>query len=92
MKNREIKSFNCDNENVDRLVGMIIRSALEDYTMVIPKIKNGISNWQRDKIYKMEYDKATAEVFFRSSTLFEKTGLSLDYLLRAFKEEISDGE
>lgn len=83
---REVKPFNCDEEQVIKLMGMVIQNALEDYFAKIPKIKKDMTYYQIGKINRLNHNKATAKNFFEKSRLFELTGLSFDYLKLRYKK------
>jgi len=85
-KKRIVKPFNCDDECIDKFVAAIITSSLEDYCQKIPKITKDMKSYKVSEINKMRYDKSTAEAFFKKSSLFEKTNINFEYLVRQFKK------
>lgn len=84
---RPITPIKCDDDNLDKLMAQIVRSALYDYCEKVPKIKKNATQWERTTANKIRHDKATATTFFNKSKLFELTGLSFEYLLRTYKKE-----
>lgn len=86
-KKKSVKPFNCDEDKLLMLTGAIIRSALEDYCMIVPKVKKGMNKLEIASVEKKIYDNATAAQFFENSALFKASGVDLNYILWRFRNE-----
>lgn len=75
-----------NEEGVIRLVGVCIRSALEDDDKIVPTLASCKNQSRRDRRRNIIYHKMTTENFFKSR-LFQLTQMDASYLREAYQRE-----
>ena len=72
-----------DENRALELVGVVVREALKDFMVSNKEIEKETNTRERNRMIR---DRSSARIFFKKSTIFEATGLSLEYLIKRYKK------